>query len=263
MKRLSLSLLSVILLFISCVKDKQEPIITSMSFVSDKTPPEVDRGDTLIFSFTAEDNKDLDRYTIEIVPIGNFSDWSTSELYYFENSVKSSVGISKKELFIPTTIDTGSFEFTLIIEDKSNNRVERMQEIRILGDTILPPTIVYTDAPIQFTEFVSNDIIELSGTINGTLQISNLQVFLVETNDNLDNDEVSSNNSIVLLSSIGINAFAPYEFESSINVGAPKDNNSPPNIIGSWNLGDCYLLVKVYSNGMTSYGDRINIIVNE
>ena len=253
----------IIIVMTSCLKDKEDPIITSISFKSDKTPPEFNRGDTLFFSFTAEDNKELDCYTVKITPENPSFSWSTNELYYFENSITTSAEILEKKIFLPANIDTGYYEFTLMLEDKRLNFSESSQQIKIVGDTLLPPNIVYENAPTQFTVFTANDVIELSGTINSTSQISSVQVFLVRTNDDLDNYEVSIYNSIVLFNEDNLNAQSPFEFDSNITVGAPKDNNSPPHIIGSWDIGDCYLLVKVNSNGAIGYGARINILVND
>ncbi len=263
MKILSYYLTFAIIFITSCQKDKENPIITSLHFTSTKTPPEFNRNDTLFFSFTAEDNKNLDRYTVKINPEISSFNWYTNELYYFENSITTSVEISKKEIILPANIDTGYYEFTLMVEDKELNFTEMTQQIKIIGDTLLPPNIVYENPPTQFTIFNSNDVIELSGTIYNASQISNIQVFLVRTNDDLSNQEVSTFNSIVLLNQENLNVQAPYEFECAITVGAPKDNNSPSNIINSWDIGDCYLLTRVVNNGISGYGSRINIIVND
>jgi hypothetical protein len=263
MKIISYYLLIIAILMTSCIKDKENPIITSLTFKSDKTPPEFNRGDTLFFSFTAEDNKALDRYTVKIIPESSSFSWNTNELYYFENSVTTSVEILEKEIFLPANINTGYYEFTLMVEDKKLNFTESTHQIKIVGDTLLPPSIIYENAPIQFTVFTPNDVIELSGTINNASQISTIQVFLVRTNDDLSNNEVSIYNSIVVLNETNLSAQAPYEFDSNIMVGAPKDNNSPPHIISNWDIGDCYLLVRVISNGIIKYGTRVNIIIND
>ncbi len=256
--------LFVIVLFsiFSCAKDKTPPVINSITFESDKKPPEFNRGEKIIFSFEATDNKGLRRYMTEVYRQTSLV--LPSALYYFENSGATNIEVSGETLDLPATMDTGLYLFRLIVVDGNDNFADHFDTIKIVGNTIYPPQISFENAPPENTEFTNGEEISFSGTAQShSSNLENVTVFLVKDTNNLTNDDITEDNSIVLYKKVSFENGEELTFEGSITVGTPTDNNTPPGLIDNWNLGNAFLLAKaVNENGFTGYSLRRYIKVN-
>lgn len=255
-------LIAILLTLLSCAKDKTPPVIHHVIFEAEGTPPRFNRGEEVIFSFEATDNKGLKNFMTEL-----YRDDSliiSPVTYFLEESGANSVKVTKQRLNLSPSLDTGKYVFRLIVIDGNNNYADHFDTIRVVGDTIYSPLISFINVPATNTEFSTGDQITFSGTAqNLSGDFEKITVFLVKESGNLTNDEIREENSIVAFTMDTFEENDNQTFEGSITVGVPMDNNNPAGLIDDWNLGDAFLLGKVTNTyGLSGYSLRRHIKVS-
>jgi hypothetical protein len=258
-----LSIISLVFVLFACHKDTTPPVISSFALISDKVPPEFNRGEELTLSFEASDNKGLNYYIIELYRNGSLQ--SDPMIYYFDESNATQALIKEKKISLSPVMDTGSYTLKLSVIDKKDNIAEHTANFLVTGDTIYHPYITFVQNPATNFHFHTGDTIYSSvTTTNNSGNISSVYIFLVKASDHLLNEEVSPSNSIVLYCNLEPQNDPSLNFEACITVGANKDNNDSPNLITSWDLNECYLIAKASNSyGLTDYSLKVHIIVSE
>lgn len=177
--------------------------------------------------------------------------------------------IFHKHVDIPAETPVGMYHIHITVTDMLGYQTTFEDEIEIkeLEDEEAPE-ITVSSAPENGQAFASGETISISGSITDNVSLAGMVVALVKESDNIDDTDVSGNNSsvIIMLHTHDFDDPDETDFSASIKVGAENDNNMTPAPIegdNEWESGNYYILVKSKdAKENWAYSDHYPIVIN-
>jgi hypothetical protein len=249
------------------IVDETPPTISNLE-VGLNNSKTVHQGGELHIEFDAADNEELSRYEVHIhaEEKSSLAQWEFENTWNFEPGLKNTL-VHHHEIMVPQDAALGHYHFHLMLVDASGNSTSVETEIDVIEETSGPgPDIHVSQHPDDEALFQTGATIQISGQVHGEMAVlDEVLIALVDEDDQLSNEEVEHDNSIVLLHTHDFSDPHELEFDASIVVGAAEDNNYPvPNPVSDWNLNECYLLIKVKDvDGNWSYSSHYHIQVTD
>lgn len=174
-----------------------------------------------------------------------------------------------KHIDIPAGTEAGTYHVHLTVTDQEGNQTTVEDEISIteLVDSEAPAVNV-SSAPGNGQIFGSGETISVSGLVTDNISLGGMLVALVREDDNISDEDVTGDNTsvIVMLHTHDFEDPDEYEYNAAIAVGAENDNNMIPALIegdNAWQSGNYYILIKVVdAKGNWSYSIHYPILIN-
>lgn len=149
---------------------------------------------------------------------------------------------------VPNYAEPGDYHFHISVTDMEGNRTEREAELLLeLPTDNSAPVVSITAAPSAGQVFTNGLTISVSGSISDDIALGGLYIGLVRVDQGLADAEVNAANTITILHTHDFATSMLHNFNTSIVVGAEKDNNVPAkDITGSiaWASANYFILVK-------------------
>lgn len=259
-----LSLFAIILLFISCNNNDN-----SKNSIPEIHTLEVGVSNNLLgyvgsdLHIEAEILADALIQTVEIKIFKENGNWDLYLIY--DEFTNQRNAYFHKHIDIPSGTEIGDYHFLFIVKDQEGNKTQQevVIEIKLIDDR-QSPVLSITSKPETNRQFTQGECIEISGIASDNTSLSELLVVLVKTENNIADEQVTASNPniIVMKNSSHLHNIDFYDFDTTIKVGAPTDNNSVPKPI-LWQSGSYYILVKTKDiNGNTTYSERFTIEIS-
>lgn len=168
-----------------------------------------------------------------------------------------------KHIDIDSDVEPGIYRFTFIVSDQMGNEVEQEMniELKLIEDEI-PPNLNITNFPENGTVFSLNQTIQIAGNASDNNSLAKILVALLRNDDNIPDEQVTSENAIVMSGYLDLHGNDFYDFNSEITIGAATDNAVNPKSI-EWQNGNYYILVIAEDlNGNKTFSNHYEIEVN-
>jgi len=272
--------LSATIAFTSCSKDEDDPAEekdTTKPLI-DLTSPADDTeflpGDVIPFSAVLSDDKALGSYKIDIHP-GEGHDhksaddngaWSYQKSWSLpEGSTNETV--SHSEIVVPEEVDglptmPGDYHFLVYCTDKEGNEEFVAHDIIIVEPADeTAPEISFSFTPEENQVYIRADTIKIEGSVTDNKHLSELLVAIMRTTSSEDMVNTTDAFVIMLNANEQLVDQNSFDFNASIPVGAPQDNNVPPRNV-TWSRGNFYLIVKaIDESGNVAFSQHFPIVI--
>ncbi len=276
-----MTFIASLFVFVSCSEDDDfpAPVISDLEIGYDNSKIGY-RGSDLHIDANIVAEGRIDRIVIEIHYEGDHhNDHNTGKNgdhddhgWEFEHTWTEFNGLLNtsfhKHIDIPLHAEPGDYHFHFKVIDMQGKvtEVETEFEVKNPEDTNAP-VITVTSAPADGEAFHIGDAISIAGTATHELGLGGMYIGLVRVNQNLEDAEVNSSNTITLLHTHDFDSPESHSFEASIVVGAEYDNNITPKPIEGdidWQDGDYYILIKSRDafGGPFGYSERFYIDIH-
>ncbi len=168
-----------------------------------------------------------------------------------------------KHIDIDSDAAPGIYRFTFTVSDQLGNETaqEMNIELKLIEDEI-PPVLNIINSPENGQIFSMGETIQLSGNASDNNSLNKILVALVRNEDNIPDEQVTSENVIVMAEFLDLQGNDFYDFNSEITIGAQTDNAINPKSI-EWENGGYYILVVAEDlNGNKTFSNYYNINLN-
>ncbi len=255
----TLAVIAMVLVFVSCSEDDDfpAPVISDLEVGHDNSQVGYRGSDLHIDAGIVAEGR-IDRVIIEIHYEGDHHhdsgkngdhddhDWEFEHTWTEFNGLLNTR--FHKHIDIPVEAETGHYHFHFIVIDMQGKTTELERDLEIKNpEGTSAPAITVTSAPGDGAVFHIGDEISIAGTVTHDMALGGMYIGLVRENQNLEDEEVNSSNTITLLHTHDFDEPASHAFDASIEVGAEYDNNITPKPIKgdiAWEDGAYYILVK-------------------
>lgn len=168
-----------------------------------------------------------------------------------------------KHIDIDSNAEPGIYKFKFTVTDQiGNESVQGMEiELKLIEDEI-PPMLNIINSPENGKIFYNGEMIQILGNASDNNSLNYILVTLVKTDDNIPDQQITPENTIVMAEFLDLQGNDFYDFNAEIEVGNSMDNATNPKPV-EWENGNYNILVIAQDlNGNKTYSNHYEIVLN-